>query len=171
MISTEKRKVELIETDVKCCRFCGKVMEENEDRKKHEDKCGKAEDAFDYRSLNAGSSTRNLHDRDLAADSINIELTIENKTWKKLDDYKRTLRASNGEIVRSALLDWFMNPEKIDDGLGSLSKPRGMTVRVSTVLLSWIDAVTRNRSALVRAAIDRYIDKIEGIESWQNIKS
>jgi len=150
--------VKSIETDVKYCRFCGRAMEKNENRRQHEIKCGGDTNKIDHGHLNDRCSKRaDLH-------GTNITFYLEETMRKKIDGFKPMLATSLGEIVRSALVDWLSNPEPFDKNEEqSLVKPRGTSVQISDIMCEWMDEISANRSLLVRKAMERYIKKIEQI--------
>ena len=153
----ETKKAIAIETNDKYCRFCGEKIPEGVSRVKHENKCGTTDARVDYRSMNASRNRRKKYTR-----AKTVDVCFENDIYERVKFYKIKFFTSIAEIIRAALLDWRIHPGTLNDDPAFLKCKYSTSMRISIPMLEWMDTITTNHSALIRAAVERYIINLEG---------
>jgi hypothetical protein len=153
----ETKKVIAVETSKKYCRFCGEMIPEGVSRVKHESKCGTVEARVDYRSMNAPKNRKKKYTR-----AKTVDVCFESDIYERIKFYKIKFFTSIAELVRAALLDWRMHHGTFNDEPMSLKCKYSTSMRISMPMLEWMDTTTSNHSALIRAAVERYIINLEG---------
>jgi hypothetical protein len=94
-----------------------------------------------------------------------ITVHLDTQTRGKIEMLTKVFFTSKAELVRAAIIDWLTNPGVIEDVIPYTAEPgsRNLAIWFTRDVIGHMDSIEENRSALLRAAIKRYIMKLEAL--------